>query len=63
MYSEKVAKFCKIFHFLLTTVHTVKSKGKISKIFVAFSEYWVSLVRDADQDSLINSKLVAEMSH
>ena len=24
---------------------------------------WVSLVRDADQDSLINSKLVAEMSH
>ena len=26
-------------HLLLTTVHTVKSKGKISQNFVAFSEY------------------------
>ena len=28
-----------MFPLLLTTVHTVKSKGKILKIFVAFSEY------------------------
>ena len=39
MYSEKAKKFCEIFPFLLTTVHTVKSKGKISQNFVAFSEY------------------------
>ena len=39
IYSEKVTKFCKIFLLLLTTVHIVKSKGKILKIFVAFSEY------------------------
>ena len=30
IYSEKATKFCKIFPLLLTTVHTVKSKGKIS---------------------------------
>ena len=28
IYSEKAAKFCEIFPLLLTTVHTVKSKGK-----------------------------------
>ena len=39
IYSEKATKFCKIFFLLLTTVHTVKSKGKISQNFVAFSEY------------------------
>ena len=40
IYSEKVTKFCEIFPFLLTAVlHTVKSKGKISQNFVAFSEY------------------------
>ena len=39
IYSEKATKFCEIFPLLLTTVHTVKSKGKISKNFVAFSEY------------------------
>ena len=39
IYSEKAAKFCEIFLLLLTTVHTVKSKGKISQNFVAFSEY------------------------
>ena len=26
IYSEKATKFCEIFHLLLTTVHTVKSK-------------------------------------
>ena len=31
IYSEKATKFC--------AVHTVKSKGKISENFVAFSEY------------------------
>ena len=38
MYSD-AKKFCEIFPLLLTTVHTVKSKGKISQDFVAFSEY------------------------
>ena len=39
IYSEKATKFCEIFPLLLTTVHTVKSKEKISQNFVAFSEY------------------------
>ena len=39
IYSEKATKFCKTFTLLLTTVHTVKSKVKISQNFVAFSEY------------------------
>ena len=39
IYSEKATKFCEIFPLLLITVHTVKSKGKISQNFVAFSEY------------------------
>ena len=38
IYSEKTTKFCEILPLLLTTVHTVKSKGKISQNFVAFSE-------------------------
>ena len=39
MYSEKATKFCEIFFLLLTRLHTVKSKVKISQNFVAFSEY------------------------
>ena len=39
IYSEKATKFCDIFTLLLTTVHRVKRKGKISQNFVAFSEY------------------------
>ena len=39
IYSEKATKFCEIFPLLWTTVHTVKSKGKISQTFMAFSEY------------------------
>ena len=39
IYSEKATKFCEILALLLTTVHTVKSKVKISQNFVAFSEY------------------------
>ena len=39
IYSDKATIFCEIFPLLLTTVHTVKSKGKISQNFVAFSEY------------------------
>ena len=39
IYSEKATKFCKISTLLLPTVHTVKSKVKISQNFVAFSEY------------------------
>ena len=36
---EKATKFCEIFPLLLTSVHTVKSKGKISQNVLAFSEY------------------------
>ena len=39
IHSEKARKFCEIFPLLLTTVHKVKSKGKISQNFVAFLEY------------------------
>ena len=39
VYSEKATKFCEIFTLLLTTVHTTKSKVKISQHFEAFSEY------------------------
>ena len=39
IHSEKATKFCESFPLLLSTVHTDKSKGKISQNFVAFSEY------------------------
>ena len=39
IYFEKATKFWEIFPLLLTTVHTVKSKRKISQNVVAFSEY------------------------
>ena len=39
IYSEKDTKFCEIFPLLLTVCTVVKSKGKISQNFVAFSEY------------------------
>ena len=39
IYSEKAAKFCEIFPLLLTVYTVVKSKGKISQNFAAFSEY------------------------
>ena len=39
IYFEKATKFCEIFPLFLATVHTVKSKGKISQNFVAFLKY------------------------
>ena len=39
IYSEKATKFCEIFTLLLSYVVPVKSKVKILKILVAFSEY------------------------
>ena len=39
IYSEKATQFCEIFSLLLTVYTVVKSKGKISQNFVAFSEY------------------------
>ena len=42
IYSEKATKFCKIFTLLLTVCTVVKSKGKISQNFVAFSEYYMN---------------------
>ena len=38
IYSEKATKFCETFPLLLTLCTVVKSKGKISQKFVAFSE-------------------------
>ena len=38
-YSEKATKFCEIVPLLLTVCTVVKSTGKISQNFVAFSEY------------------------
>ena len=49
MYSEKATKFCEIFPLLWTKVHTVKSKGKISQNFVAFSEY-MNFKSDQEQE-------------
>ena len=45
IYSEKGAKFCKIFTLLLSYVVPVKSKVKISQSFVAFSEYMNFIVK------------------
>ena len=39
IYSEKAAKFCKIFPLLLIVCTVVKSKGRISQNVVAFPEY------------------------
>ena len=39
IYSEKATKSCETFPLLLTVCTVVKSKGKISQNFVAFSEY------------------------
>ena len=39
VHSEKATKFCEIFTLFLSTVHTDKSKVKISQNFVAFLEY------------------------
>ena len=39
IYSEKATKFWEIFSLFLTVCTVVKSMGKISQNFVAFSEY------------------------
>ena len=39
IYSENATKFCEIFPLLLKVCTVIKSKGKISQIFLAFSEY------------------------
>ena len=39
IHSEKARKFCEIFPLLLTVCTIVKSKGKISQNFQAFSDY------------------------
>ena len=39
LYSEKATKFCEIVTLLLSVCTVVKSKVKISRNFVAFSEY------------------------
>ena len=45
IYSEKATKFIEIFPLLLTVCTAVKSKGKISQNFVAFSEYTHYILR------------------
>ena len=54
IYSEKATKFCEIFPLLLSTVHTDKSKGKISQHFVAFSEYMNFKTKHVEVANLIN---------
>ena len=49
IYSEKATKFCEIFPLLLSYGVPVKSKGKISQNFVAFSEYMNFKDAPADQ--------------
>ena len=60
IYSEKATKFCKILTLLLTVLHMVKSKVKISQNFVASSEYMnfinVRLFRNEFMKSSINLK-------
>ena len=46
IYSEKATKFCEIFTSLLSHVVPVKSKGKISQNFVAFSDYMKFTIPD-----------------
>ena len=53
IYSEKATKFCEIFTLLLTKVHTVKSKVKISQNFVAFSKF----MNFTNQDKLVLATL------
>ena len=58
IYSEKATKFCEIFPLLLTTVRTVKSKGKFSQNFVTFSEYmkFKILRQKVDQEAFTKVK-------
>ena len=56
LYSEKATKFWEIFPLLLTTVDTVKSKGKISQNFVAFSEY-MNFIKEFEKKNLANFSL------
>ena len=58
IYSEKATKFCEIFHLLLTVCTVVKSKGKISQNFVAFSEYMNFTTKDKSPVE-ISQKFVA----
>ena len=44
---EKATKFCEIFLLILTVCTVVKSKGKISQNFVAFSEY-MNFIQDVN---------------
>ena len=56
-YSEKATKFCKIYPLHLTVCTAVKSKGKISQNFVAFSEYMNFTYFDGIYVGLLNSVL------
>ena len=57
MYFEKATKFCKIFTLLLSYVVPVKSKVKISRNFVAFSEY-MNFIKNK---SMINDLIKVEI--
>ena len=50
IYSEKATEFCEISPLLLTICTVVKSKGKISQNFVAFSEYMNFTTQFGDKD-------------
>ena len=48
IYSEKATKFCEIFTLRLAYVVPIKSKGKISQNFVAFSEFMNFIIKNAE---------------
>ena len=64
IYSEKATKFCKIFPIRLTVCTVVKSKGKISQNFVAFSEYMNFITNDVNSfnDVLYHFRLSIEFT-
>ena len=62
IYSEKATKFCEIFPLLLSYGVPVKSKGKISQNFVAFSEYMNFTKRIQKKDVIYSEKLIRAAS-
>ena len=51
IYSKNATKFCEIFTLLFTTVHTVKSKVKISQNFVSYNTY-MNFIRSISNDQV-----------
>ena len=61
IYSEKATKLCEIFPLPLTTIHTFKSKGKISQNFVAFTEYMNCKLNILQQQQHVTNLHIAQL--